>query len=141
MTRTSPGWTSSIARWNAPRPASGLRFFAVLASLGEKGLADYVDRQFALARNAHAFLSSLPDYECPVEPEANILCFRIRGSDELQIAVRDALIADGSFHLSTAEFAGRRYLRASFMNPDTTMQDVRTLCRARCAAVREDALG
>ena len=113
----------------------GLRFFAVLASLGEKGLADYVDRQFALAREAQAFFSSQPDFECPVEPESNILCFRLRGADDLQFALRDALIADGSFHLSTAEFAGRRYLRASFMNPDTTMSDVRALAdRLRQAA-------
>lgn len=118
----------------------GLRFFAVLASLGEKGLADYVDRQFALAREAHTFLSALPDYECPVEPEANIICFRIQGPDELQIAVRDALIADGSFHLSTAEFAGRRYLRAAFMSPDTTMRDVRLLAeRVRACASRRSA--
>jgi L-2,4-diaminobutyrate decarboxylase len=114
----------------------GLRFFAVLASLGEKGLAAYVERQFALARDAHGYLSSLPDFQCPVEPEANILCFRVRGTDDLQIEVRDALIADGSFHLSTAEFAGRRYLRVSFMNPDTTMKDVRMMADR----VRECAL-
>jgi L-2,4-diaminobutyrate decarboxylase len=119
----------------------GFRFFAVLASLGEKGLAEYVDRQFALAREAHAFLSTLPDYECPAEPESNILCFRIQGSDELQIAVRDALIADGSFHLSTAEFAGRRYLRAAFMNPDTTMHDVRTLSEKVRECARTTAKG
>ena len=73
------------------KAALGLRFFAVLASLGEEGLARYVDRQFALAREAHAFIASLPEFECPVQPEANILCFRIRGDDAVQIAVRDAL--------------------------------------------------
>jgi L-2,4-diaminobutyrate decarboxylase len=116
----------------------GLRFFAVLASLGERGLAEYVDRQFALARDAHAFLSSMADFECPAAPEANIICFRIKGPDELQIAVRDTLIADGSFHLSTAEFAGRRFLRAAFMNPDTTMEDVRALSERirECANTR-----
>jgi L-2,4-diaminobutyrate decarboxylase len=109
------------------KAALGLRFFAVLASLGETGLARYVERQFALAREAYGYIVSLPDFECPVQPEANILCFRIRGDDALQIAVRDALIAEGSFYLSTAELNGRRYLRASFMNPDTSLQDVRSM--------------
>ena len=113
----------------------GLRFFAVLASQGEEGLARYVERQFALAREACSFISALPDFECPVLPEANILCFRINGDDALQIAVRDALIADGSFYLSTAELNGRRFLRASFMNPDTTLRDVRRMTeRVRQAA-------
>ena len=109
------------------KAALGLRFFAVLASLGETGLARYVERQFALAQEAYGYIDSLPDFECPVPPEANILCFRIRGDDALQIAVRDALIAEGSFYLSTAELGGRRCLRASFMNPDTSLQDVRSM--------------
>ena len=109
------------------KAALGLRFFAVLASLGEAGLARYVERQFEVAREAYGYIVSLPDFECPVQPEANILCFRIRGDDALQIAVRDALIAEGSFYLSTAELNGRRYLRASFMNPDTSLQDVRSM--------------
>jgi L-2,4-diaminobutyrate decarboxylase len=113
----------------------GLRFFAVLASLGEQGLGAYVERQFALAREAHAYISELPDFSCPAEPQANILCFRMAGGDETQIAVRDAMIADGSFHLSTAEVDGSRYLRAAFMNPETSMSDVRRMIdRVREAA-------
>ena len=90
-----------------------------------------MERQFALAREAYDWISGLPDFECPLPPEANILCFRICGpTTQPQFAVRDALIAEGSFHLSTAEINGERYLRAAFMNPDTTMDDVRTDDRA-----------
>jgi len=114
----------------------GLRFFGALGSLGESGLAAYVDRQFSLARDAHDYISALPDFECPARPDANILCFRLRDCDDAaHLSIRDALIADGSFHLSTAEVNGRRHLRCSFMNPDTTMRDVRGLiARVRAAA-------
>ena len=113
----------------------GLRFFSVLAALGEEGLARYVQRQVDLAREAHAWISGLAGFECPAVPQSNILCFRTAGPDELQIAARDALIAEGSFHLSTAEVNGRRWLRAAFMNPDTTMEDVaRMIERVRVAA-------
>jgi L-2,4-diaminobutyrate decarboxylase len=115
----------------------GLRFFTVLAAMGEQGLADYVDRQVGLAREAHAWISGLPDFTCPAEPQSNIPCFRVQGDDGTQIAVRDALIADGSYHLSTAEIGGRRHLRASFMNPETSMEDVRRMIgRVREAAAR-----
>ncbi len=119
------------------KAALGFRFFAVLAALGEEGLARYVERQFSLAREAHDWIAELPDFECPFAPESNILCFRLRADDSAQFAARDALIAEGSFHLSTAEVQGKRYLRASFMNPDTSMDDV----RAMVARVRKTAGG
>ena len=114
----------------------GLRFFAVLAALGEEGLAKYVERQTDLAREAHAWISGLPGFECAAAPESNILCFRAAAPDAVQIAARDALIAEGSFHLSTAEVHGRRWLRAAFMNPHTTMEDVSRMIE-RVRAVME----
>ncbi len=118
----------------------GLRFFAVLAALGEQGLARYVERQFALARQAHEWIAGLPDFECPCAPESNILCFRLRADDAVQFAARDALIAEGSFHLSTAEVQRKRFLRAAFMNPDTSMEDVRKMI-GRVRAVRTKRAG
>lgn len=116
----------------------GLKLFAVLAALGERGLAEYVDQRFAVTHEAYEFLAALPDFECAVEPQSNILCFRVRGSDKLQLAVRDELIAQGTFHLSTATFGGRRFLRAVFTNPHTNaihvkrlVEHIRTIVRDR----------
>jgi L-2,4-diaminobutyrate decarboxylase len=124
------------------KAALGLRFFAVLAAMGEQGLAAYVERQAALAQEAYAWISGQPGFTCPAAPQTNILCFRVEGDDRLQISVRDALIADGSVHLSTAEVGGRRHLRAAFMSPDTTMEDVRRMVeKVREAAARLRARG
>jgi L-2,4-diaminobutyrate decarboxylase len=117
------------------KAALGLRFFAVLASLGEDGMSRYIERQVALARQAYDWISGLADLECPCAPESNILCFRLRTDDAAQFAARDALIAEGSYHLSTTEIHGRRFLRAAFMNPDTSMEDVRKMI-GRVRAVR-----
>jgi L-2,4-diaminobutyrate decarboxylase len=108
----------------------GLKLFFVAAALGEKGLAAYVERQCDLAAEAYAYLLKQPDIECPVSPQSNILCFRVRGSDQDQLAHRDRLIASGEFHLSTTLFKGRRYLRIVFMSPQTTLQDVKALVAA-----------
>lgn len=120
------------------KAALGLRLFFVLATLGEQGLADYVDERFAFARQAHDFIRDLPDFECAAEPQSNILCFRCRGSDEFQLAVRDRLLAEGSFHLSTATFGPKRYLRAVFTTPHTKMSHVERLV-ARIRAIRAAA--
>ncbi len=108
----------------------GLKLFFVVAALGEQGLARYYERQCGLAQDAYAWLRAQPDIECPVSPQSNILCFRIRGSDRDQLAQRDRLIASGEFHLSTTLFGRRRYLRMVFMSPQTTLEDVKMLVDA-----------
>ena len=106
----------------------GLRFFLVLGALGERGLAEYVDSRVDLAADAYRYIHALPDFECAVEPQSNILCFRVKGlTDEAQLALRDALDASGHFYISTTLFAGKRYLRLSLMHPHTNMDDIRRL--------------
>jgi len=105
----------------------GLRLFLVLAALGEQGMAAYIDRQFQLTLDAYEYVSQQPDFRCAVKPQSNILCFRIEDDDDLQLALRDQLIADGTFYLTSASIRGERYLRAVFMNPDTTFDDIKKL--------------
>ncbi len=108
----------------------GLRLFMVVAALGESGLASYVERQFDLATAAYDYLRQRPGFECAVKPQANILCFRVQGSDERQLAIRDQLISQGDFYLSTSDFNGKRYLRLTFMNPGTTLDTLERLVSA-----------
>lgn len=105
----------------------GLRLFLVLAAMGERGLADYVERQFALAADVYAYLENLPDFECAVAPQSNIVCFRVAGDDDRQLKIRDRLTARGNFYISTTMFNGKRYLRLALMNPDTTLAEVERL--------------
>ena len=105
----------------------GLKFFMVLGALGERGLAAHVDRQYELASQAYAHIQNQPGFECAVQPQSNILCFRAPGDDSRQLALRDALIAEGSFYLSSTLFQGRRYLRMALMNPLTRLEDVERL--------------
>jgi len=105
----------------------GLKFFAVLAALGEQGLADYIDGRFQLALEAYEYIQSHAEFECPAVPQCNIVCFRIRGSDQLQLSIRDKLISQGDFYLSTTELGGKRFLRLVFMNPETGMNHIKAL--------------
>jgi L-2,4-diaminobutyrate decarboxylase len=128
--KTQPGVDFIHRTVECTKSGLGLKLFFVVAALGEKGLAAYVERQSALAAEAYAYLVRQPDIECPVPPQSNILCFRIRGSDRDQLAHRDRLIASGEFHLSTTLFKGRRYLRMVFMSPQTTLEHVKALVTA-----------
>jgi L-2,4-diaminobutyrate decarboxylase len=99
----------------------------VLAALGEQGLAEHIERQMELAVEAFEYIHPLTEFECPVRPQSNILCFRIEGSDHLQLLIRNRLIADGEFYISTTSFNGIRFLRLALMNPNTKLEHIKKL--------------
>jgi L-2,4-diaminobutyrate decarboxylase len=124
--KEQPGFDFIHRTVECTKAGLGLRLFLALAALGERGMAQYIERQFDLAWQAYQYIEAQPDLSA-VEPQANILCFRIDGSDELQLSIRDRLIAQGSFYLSTTSFQGQRYLRMALMNPETGMEDIKQL--------------
>ncbi len=125
--KRQPGFDSIHRTVECTKAALGLRLLAVLAALGEKGLAEYIERQFELALQTYRLFCGIPGLECPLEPQCNILCFRVAGEDALQLRVRDTLLADGDFHLSTAVVGESRYLRIVITSPETKLTDLRRL--------------
>lgn len=90
-----------------------------------------------LTRQAFELIQAQPDFECALPPEANILCFRPLGSAVDPLQLRDALIREGEFHLSTTLFAGQRWLRIVVMSPASSLATIEALIerlRALCAA-------
>lgn len=103
----------------------GLRFFMVLAAEGEQGLAAYVESRTRLAAEAAALVRAHPEFELAVEPQSNIVCFRHTGcTGAQQLELRKKLLASGESYITTTNFAGRRWLRCTFMNPLTSLDDV-----------------
>ena len=125
--KEQPGFDFIHRTVECTKSGLGLKLFMVLAALGEQGLSLYIERQTELTSKAYTYINGFPEFSCPVEPQSNILCFRIYGDDTLQLKLRDKLMAEGSFHLSTTMFKGLRYLRLTIMNPDTTMETIKKL--------------
>ena len=97
----------------------GLKLFLNLAFRGERGLAAYVEQQYAKALRLWELLRERPGFDVPYRPESNILCFRYGPAGAEQAAIRAALLATGEFHLSAADVAGERHLRVTVMSPAT----------------------
>jgi L-2,4-diaminobutyrate decarboxylase len=125
--KEQPGFDFIHRTVECTKAGLGLKWFFVLAALGEQGLETHVDDQFELARQAYDYIESQPEFDCAVAPQSNILCFRLAGSDQLQLDVRDKLIARGEFYLSTTAFGGQRYLRMVFNHPHTCLDDIKQL--------------
>jgi L-2,4-diaminobutyrate decarboxylase len=97
----------------------GLKLFMNLAWRGERGIGEYVGEQYDKALRFWELISAREGFECLCRPESNILCFRYGGDDALQVELRERLLAEGRFHLSSTEVAGVRWLRMAVMAPAT----------------------
>jgi L-2,4-diaminobutyrate decarboxylase len=125
--KEQPGFDFIQRTIECTKAGLGLKLFLVLAAMGEKGLANTIDRQYELAVQAYTWIREQEGFTCPVAPQSNILCFRIDGSDTLQIQIRDRLIAEGRFYISSTCFQGLRYLRLALMNPQTQLSHIQEL--------------
>ena len=119
----------------------GLKFYMTLAAIGEKKIESYIDKEYDLALQAFEYINAQPDFEVPCKPESNILCFRFDAPDDVQIILRDHLIEEGSFYISSTELNSKRYLRIVIINPVTKMIDIKELVSSiRSAAATHFAL-
>ena len=125
--KEQPGFDFIHRTVECTKAGLALKWFFVLAALGERGLEKHVDDQFELAKQAYDFIESQPEFDCAAKPQSNILCFRLKGSDQLQLDIRDNLIGRGEFYLSTTNFGGQRYLRMVFNHPHTNLDDINQL--------------
>jgi len=109
------------------KAALGLKVFFAVAHGGEHAIAAGIERQTDLAQAAADLLRATPGIEVAVQPQTNIVCFRLQGPDGLQLALRKRLTHDGDFYISTTEALGKRWLRLALMNPETTIDDIASL--------------
>jgi L-2,4-diaminobutyrate decarboxylase len=125
--KDQPGYDFHHRTIECTKPVLGLKFFMVLAAMGEAGLAEYIERQVDLTAEAYEYLQSQPDFSCPVRPQSNILCFRVRGVGDGHLALRDRLLARGEYFVSTTVFNGQRYLRLTLTNPASGLDEIKGL--------------
>jgi L-2,4-diaminobutyrate decarboxylase len=108
----------------------GMKLFFNLAFRGERGLGEYVAGQYHKTLRFWELISAREGFECLCRPESNILCFRYGGDGALQVELRQRLLAEGRFHLSSTEVDGERWLRLSVMAPATDERTIEELLDA-----------
>jgi L-2,4-diaminobutyrate decarboxylase len=111
-----------------------LKAFVCLQVYGTQYFADYIAGRYALAHRFYAVLHASVDFECPLAPQANIVCFRhvpagvpAAALDELQGAIRQRLIRSGKFYISQTRLPAGLYLRVTLISPLTQDSDLQAL--------------
>lgn len=137
-------WDSGLRTLECTKRMMALELYASLSQHGTQFFAEYVEGVFDLARWFAAELDAAPDFELAVEPQANIVCFRITPDgtadlDELQLDIRNALVRAGAFYLVKTQLDGKVFLRTTIINPRTTESDLHALMAAVRTAANESA--
>ncbi len=128
--KEKPGFDLMPYSIECTKSGIGTKLFWVLAAEGEKGIANYIDRQFSITKEFHKIISADRDFECPYYPESNILCFRYKsGSDsnEFQLQLRNEIVKKGDFYITSTEVSGVRYLRLTVINALTDKSHIKKL--------------
>jgi len=130
--RDAVDWTPAFSR-----RARGFAVYAALRSLGRQGVADLVERTCAHARAFAAGLAGLPGCQVLNEVVINQVLFRF-ADDQTTDRVLRHVVDSGEAWLSGTTFDGRRAIRLSVCNWQTSETDIaRTLAAFETAVARE----
>jgi L-2,4-diaminobutyrate decarboxylase len=112
------------------KSALGMKVLLNLAVRGESGIGEYVAEQYGKTLRFWELISARDGFECLCRPESNILCFRYGRDSALQVALRERLVEQRRFHLSSTEVHGERWLRLTVMAPATDERTIEELLDA-----------
>jgi L-2,4-diaminobutyrate decarboxylase len=122
-----PDWYNLAKRtFECTKSMMSLRFYAILNAYGVAFFDDFVTTLYDSAHEFSEYLKESPDFEIALEAQSNIVCFRYTEGipeekiQEVNKAIRKALLEDGEFYIVSTVLKGEMWLRTTFMNPFTT---------------------
>ncbi|MET8361585.1 pyridoxal-dependent decarboxylase [Micromonospora sp. NPDC005171] len=123
------GWFSEYGP-EQTRPFRALRVWATMSHLGRDGIVGLVDQTVGLARTLAEMIEAADDFELLAPVTTSIVAFRCRPGDsegrldELNRGIPAAVQHRGRAFLTGTRLAGMEALRACFLNPATTAEDL-----------------
>jgi L-2,4-diaminobutyrate decarboxylase len=126
-----PDWNPSDYAFHLTRRARGLPFWFSLATHGTRRYSEAIETTLALTRDAADLVRAAPHLELIMEPELSVVMFRRVGWSTVDYyAWSDRLLADGTAFVVPTTWAGETVLRCCFVNPQSTVDDVKIVLDA-----------
>jgi aromatic-L-amino-acid decarboxylase len=112
---TESGAVIDYRDWHIPlgRRFRALKLWFVIRHYGVEGLQHHVRRHVEIAQEFAEWINNDPDFELVVEAPLNLVCFRMRGSDDDNQRLMDAINNSGAMYLSHTKLGDRFILRMS----------------------------
>jgi L-2,4-diaminobutyrate decarboxylase len=127
-------YNSAIRTIECTKSALGIIAYTALKYYGNSYYKEYIDSRYNLATTFAMMIRSDRRFELAVEPESNIVCFRYAPEgyndysiNQINSAIRDKIIKEGSFYIVQAELLGKVWIRLTIINPVTSENDLKAL--------------
>lgn len=127
-------WFNGAARTlECTKKMMSLKIYALIKQYGLSIFSDYLTTRYDLAKDFAEMIRHEPDFELPVEPQSNIVCFRYcppgnkMPLNQVNAAIRNKLLEDSQFYVVQTNIREKVYLRITLMNPFTTLNDLANL--------------
>jgi aromatic-L-amino-acid decarboxylase len=124
---TASGQVIDYRDWHVPlgRRFRALKLWFVIRWYGIEGLQRHVRHTVQLAQDFAGWVDSDPRFELLLPPPLNLVCFRMRGTDEMNQALLERLNQSGKLYLTQTRLDGRYVLRFCVGTPQTEPHHVR----------------
>ena len=128
----SKDWFNSGKRtFECTKLMMSVKIYSILKAHGEQIFSENVEYLHDLAEKFAISVKARLNFELAIEPESNIVCFRLISSNlslnEFNSAIRKQLLQEGKFYIVQTTLKENVYLRVSLMNPLTTETDLKAL--------------
>ncbi|KAK6618924.1 hypothetical protein RUM44_003305 [Polyplax serrata] len=112
--------------WQVPlgRRFRSLKLWITLRSYGQTGLQNHIRQQIGLAKEFNDLVKQDSRFEVPVEAVMGLVCFRLKGINDLTICMQDKLMVRGNIYTIAGTFQGVFFIRFVICSQSTTSDDV-----------------
>ena len=126
---TTSGAVIDYRDWHVQlgRRFRALKLWFVIRYYGVAGLQQYVRQHVAVAQQFTAWVRSDDRFELFADPPLNLVCFRLKSSDEKNEALLQELNASGDMYLTHTKIDGKYILRVCIGTRTTTLQHVENI--------------
>lgn len=132
---TQSGGVIDYRDWQVPlgRRFRALKLWFVLRYYGKEGLRRHVQHHVRLAQEFAGWVRADPDFELVVEPSLSLVCFRVKGSNDLNRGLLEELNRSGRLFLTHTTLGGRYVMRLCVGQWRTEERHVRAAWEELCA--------
>jgi L-2,4-diaminobutyrate decarboxylase len=127
-------YNGAIRTIECTKSALGIIAYTALKYYGKTYYKEYIESRYDLAAEFAEMIMSNPDLDLCTEPEANIVCFRFAPAgydngilNQVNAAIRNKIIKEGSFYIVQVEIEGKIYIRVTIINPVTSARELDAL--------------
>jgi len=102
-----------------------LKFWFVLRYFGRERLVEVLRAQIQWTQDLATMIEQDRRFEISAPHPFSTLCFRLKGTDEQNLAILEKVNDSGKFYISQTKLHGKTVLRIAIGNLGTTWDDVR----------------